>query len=353
MADKPLVAQLKPYRVMVEAGQRYLWCSCGRSKSQPYCDNSHRGTSFKPLAYTASASTAVLFCGCKHSGSVPMCDGSHNNLTDEYAEDDRTEQQLLRNNTEVTFDGRGRALLDGGCFVQRPDGLAWSRRAGVHLASVISAADGAKFLEQYCLRAEGARSNVLRYADADVVLFCLAGHGHVTVSGQPFALAAKSGVHVRAGEAFQLAPAAPGQLLCLVTVCPGGQELETVQHMPENFSAGYPQRVAHFDVAKRVSMADRFYQVLVGEHMGSAQVTQFIGQIPQSKAAPHRHLYEEAIVILSAAGMLWTETRRAAVKAGDLVFLPAEQEHSLQCTQPGGMELAGHFYPSGSPSINY
>ncbi len=50
---------------------------------------------------------------------------------------------------------------------------------------------------------------------------------------------------------------------------------------------------------------------------------------------------------------MWTETRRAAVTAGDLIFLPAEQEHSLQCTRDGGMELAGHFYPAGSPSINY
>ena len=44
---------------------------------------------------------------------------------------------------------------------------------------------------------------------------------------------------------------------------------------------------------------------------------------------------------------------RVEVEAGDLIFLPAEQEHSLQCIDEAGMELAGHFYPSGEPNINY
>ncbi len=78
--DEPVVAQYKPYRVEVEAGERYLWCSCGLSKSQPFCDKSHAGTSFTPVAWTAEASGTVLFCGCKHSAAGVVCDGSHNNL---------------------------------------------------------------------------------------------------------------------------------------------------------------------------------------------------------------------------------------------------------------------------------
>ena len=26
----------------------YWWCACGRSKNQPFCDGSHKGTSFTP-----------------------------------------------------------------------------------------------------------------------------------------------------------------------------------------------------------------------------------------------------------------------------------------------------------------
>jgi CDGSH-type Zn-finger protein len=40
----PTIAQKGPYPVPVEAGKSYYWCSCGLSKSQPFCDGSHAGT---------------------------------------------------------------------------------------------------------------------------------------------------------------------------------------------------------------------------------------------------------------------------------------------------------------------
>jgi CDGSH-type Zn-finger protein/quercetin dioxygenase-like cupin family protein len=351
--DKPTVAQYKPYRVQVEKGQRYLWCSCGLSQSQPFCDRSHEGTTFKPMAYQAETTKTVLFCGCKHSAGPPLCDGSHNDLADEYAEDERPLAELLDTTEEVPFDSSGRATLDGGCYVQRQSGLAWNPVGELEVSPVISTADGARFLSQYIARLDAGSSEVLCYPGGDVVLYCTSGEGEVKVSGTTFSLAPRTGIHVRNNEGFQLS-CYPGETLqCLVTVCPGSAELEVLSAMPDNFDSNFANRRVQFDESQKVAMADRFYQVLVGEEMGSLEVTQFIGQIPKSKAAPHRHLYEEAILVLSASGTMWTETRRAAVEAGDLIFLPAEQEHSLQCTEDGGMELAGHFYPAGSPSINY
>jgi len=29
------------YTVEVEEGKTYYWCSCGKSKNQPFCDGSH------------------------------------------------------------------------------------------------------------------------------------------------------------------------------------------------------------------------------------------------------------------------------------------------------------------------
>ncbi len=351
--DKPGIAQYKPYRVQVEAGERYLWCSCGLSQSQPFCDRSHEGTAFKPLAYQADTTKTVLFCGCKHSAGPPLCDGSHNSLADEYAEDERPLAELLDTTEEVPFDAGGRAMLDGGCYVQRPAGLPWTRVGKLEIAPIISTADGARFLSQYLVRLAEGSSEVLAYPGGDVILYCTRGEGEVSVCGRSFDLAPRTGVHVRNNEGFQLGCPASRTLECLVTVCPGTAQLKVLDAMPKNFDRNFTERQVQFDESQKVAMADRFYQVLVGEEMGSTEVTQFIGQIPKSKAAPHRHLYEEAILILSARGTMWTETRRAAVEAGDLIFLPAEQEHSLQCTEDGGMELAGHFYPAGSPSINY
>ena len=77
MSERPVVAQKSPCAVVVEEGKNYYWCACGRSKSQPFCDGSHKGTGFAPLAYKADKSGTVYFCGCKNSGNTPLCDGSH------------------------------------------------------------------------------------------------------------------------------------------------------------------------------------------------------------------------------------------------------------------------------------
>jgi CDGSH-type Zn-finger protein len=78
--DGPIVAQRGPFGFKVEAGQKYFWCACGRSKGQPFCDGSHRGTGLTPVMFAAEKSEEVWFCGCKASGAKPFCDGSHNRL---------------------------------------------------------------------------------------------------------------------------------------------------------------------------------------------------------------------------------------------------------------------------------
>ena len=77
---EPTIAQKGPYMIQVEAGKDYWWCACGRSKSQPFCDGSHKGSEFSPLQWKASESKAVYFCGCKHGAKRPLCDGTHSTL---------------------------------------------------------------------------------------------------------------------------------------------------------------------------------------------------------------------------------------------------------------------------------
>lgn len=77
---EPVIAQKSSYQVELEEGKTYYWCSCGRSKNQPFCDGSHEGTEFKPVAFTAEKTDTVGLCGCKHTANPPYCDETHRKL---------------------------------------------------------------------------------------------------------------------------------------------------------------------------------------------------------------------------------------------------------------------------------
>lgn len=76
----PIIAGKKPAKVDLEKGKNYLWCRCGRSAGQPFCDGSHRGTEITPLKFTADKSASAALFQCKASANAPYCDGSHASL---------------------------------------------------------------------------------------------------------------------------------------------------------------------------------------------------------------------------------------------------------------------------------
>ena len=77
MSEEAVMAKKGPFGVAVKKGQTYLWCACGLSKKQPFCDGSHKATSFNPIEYIADDNVMVAFCGCKQSRTKPYCDDSH------------------------------------------------------------------------------------------------------------------------------------------------------------------------------------------------------------------------------------------------------------------------------------
>jgi CDGSH-type Zn-finger protein/quercetin dioxygenase-like cupin family protein len=352
----PIVAQKKPYLVELKAGRNYLWCTCGRSSKQPYCDGSHVGSSFMPLRFSVPTDGEAVLCGCKHTRAPPFCDGTHNKLSERYQEAGEDELTATASVPVAQRDrGRwGKAVLSDGCFVLTPTAELLERRSGaMRLGPVIHREDGASFISQFYAVIESGSSGVLHFPDSEVVLFIQSGVGIVTISGTEFPVAPESGVLVRRGEAFSLQANGRDTMRLLMTACPQSQAPISLPHMPANFDESLTERVGYVDASLREPMADRFYQVLVGERPDESQITEFIGEIPLSRAAAHRHLYEEAIMVLAGEGYLWTENSRAAVAPGDILFLPRKVLHSLECTSVGGLRLMGVFYPSGSPAVNY
>lgn len=70
-------------------GEEYIWCSCGYSKEQPWCDKTceqdtpelvdeNGAQKYCGVKFKATASQTIFsICGCKYTRTPPICDGTH------------------------------------------------------------------------------------------------------------------------------------------------------------------------------------------------------------------------------------------------------------------------------------
>ena len=79
--DKVVSPQKMPYKTELKAGENYLFCTCGKSKDQPFCDRqAHKGTGHVPKKFSVEKDGTYYLCGCKHTNNGPFCDGTHKKL---------------------------------------------------------------------------------------------------------------------------------------------------------------------------------------------------------------------------------------------------------------------------------
>jgi mannose-6-phosphate isomerase-like protein (cupin superfamily)/CDGSH-type Zn-finger protein len=350
--ETPRIAQRKGFYFEVKAGQRYFWCACGRSANQPFCDGSHAGTEFSPVLFEARADEDVIFCGCKHTGTRPFCDGAHNNLPGATTPDD-PDSAANKAIKSVPHGAEALVPLDGAGYVFSPTRARFTCRGTMAYCPVISPARGAQFQSQFYAEIGEGVSPVIGTNGCHTVLLVTEGQGEVEISGLRFAFGSGSGLYVRPGEAFRVRNANSEKVKLFISNGPGVEELTWLDEMPDNFDGTAPNRKAEIDPSRRHAMAERYFQILVNREHGSTEMTQFVGSIPFSKAEPHRHLYEEALIVLDGAGVVWTETTKTTVGPGDVLFLPRKQSHSVQCTVERGLDVVGVICPGDNPSISY
>lgn len=80
MSQESVIAQKGPYSVELVADKPYLFCRCGRSARQPFCDGKHEGSGIEPLRFSVPEAGMFNLCGCKATDDEPFCDGTHNML---------------------------------------------------------------------------------------------------------------------------------------------------------------------------------------------------------------------------------------------------------------------------------
>ena len=78
--SKGEIAGKEPAGVELDAEKAYFWCTCGKSKKQPFCDGAHKGTDFMPMRFKPETNGEAWLCQCKQTSNGPYCDGSHNEL---------------------------------------------------------------------------------------------------------------------------------------------------------------------------------------------------------------------------------------------------------------------------------
>ena len=69
----------EPAKLELEAGQ-YLWCACGKSKDNPFCNGAHHGTGTKPVYFKLEKKQKMSLCTCKLTKTPPYCDMSHQQM---------------------------------------------------------------------------------------------------------------------------------------------------------------------------------------------------------------------------------------------------------------------------------
>ncbi|XP_046971387.1 CDGSH iron-sulfur domain-containing protein 3, mitochondrial [Vanessa cardui] len=76
-----IVYDRKPFKLVLEEGKTYHWCLCGRSKSQPLCDGTHKDVYLKitqrPIKFQVAKTKEYWLCNCKQTKNRPFCDGTH------------------------------------------------------------------------------------------------------------------------------------------------------------------------------------------------------------------------------------------------------------------------------------
>ena len=356
---QPRIARHKAYYTELEQGRTYLWCRCGRSRSQPYCDGSHRGTGFLPVRYVAAEKgEEVLFCGCKHTKTPPFCDGSHNNLLADYPEDDPG-SEANRAVPEVPCGEGGRSILNGGCYVFSTDRAPTNERGALRWCTVIGPELGSIHQSQFHFETGGAGDPpVIAFGERDVVLFVTEGEAEVNDlrEGRSPRRPTPGSTSHRERRSASPWPGGGGTARRSGSWPPpvrarappsGSSGCRTTSTRPTRSASSPstpPSARGCRTATSRCSSTGRWARRWSPSSSATSRARR-----PSPTATSTRRRSSSS----PARAACGPRTSRPRCEAGDVIFLPRKQLHSLEATSPEGMLVVGTIYPGDNPAINY
>jgi mannose-6-phosphate isomerase-like protein (cupin superfamily) len=197
-----------------------------------------------------------------------------------------------------------------------------------------------------------------RNEECDEIIYVLQGVATIYIDGWPYRVQPETGVYLRRGAMLTVDNPGPDPFVLVSSQCPepkGMSESLPPLTSPQSPATSPLQQPPIVRLADReaVPTADRWYQVLVDDGVGSTQVTQFVGSIPPGRAPDHFHNYEEVLFILRGEGRMWAGDTHTPIAPGSCIYLPKGQVHCVENTGNDELRLLGVFYPAGSPSVRY
>ncbi len=201
-------------------------------------------------------------------------------------------------------------------------------------------------LIQRVVRLTAGRTEDLRNAASEDVVYLASGRARAIVSGEGFDLEPGSALFVPAGAPYRF-DVDQGEDALLVSVLspqPGRGDGLDVR------GDDGPAVVREEDEPRIPAGDDRYFKLMVDPRFGCRTVTQFVGFIEKSRAPYHTHTYEEVIYILGGEGVVHIDDRHVPIHRGTSIFLPPGVPHCLENVSSEVLRLLGVFSPPGSPA---
>lgn len=231
-------------------------------------------------------------------------------------------------------------------FVVNEQDVAGHRADGdtAEVRTTIDAAQGCERLEQHVIRFAPGRSFERVSEGRQEVLYVVSGHGTLRLDGAEHPLEPETGAFVAPGEAYSVENPGPEELLVVSVTAPAGEA-----GVGENRKV----TVRYADQPSLGATADREFRYLINQDAGCLEMTQFVGEIPPSRAPEHHHTYDEVVYVIEGEGVYHIGGDDIPMSQGTCIHLPPLVRHCLENVGTEKMRVLGVFHPSGDPSRAY